>query len=466
MPPTKSCATPSVNDALAASHDERIAAFQEFVRIPSISMAPENVDDCRTAAAWLMQRMTGSGLENAEICETGGLPVVYADWLHAPGAPTVLVYGHYDVQPVTPIEAWDGDPFEARICEGRLIGRGTADDKGQVLIHLDAISTLLSVRGRLPVNIRFIVEGEEECDDEHFDTWLLANPERVEADVVFVSDTGFFEGDIPAITVGLRGLVSLQIDVQGSPVQLHSGSHGGVARNPALALATILAGLVDESGRVAVDGFYDDVVELSDQQRTALADLPFDEAAYLDQLGVSAGVGERGRTLLERRGTRPTLDVNGIWGGFTGDGLMTIVPASAHAKVSCRIVVAQRPDRIVAALRTHILAQAPTGVRVEVTELGGGLPVVVATDSWFVEAASQAVDRAFGQPPVFVWEGGSIPACEAMSRILRIPVLVLGFTPPNCNTHAPNEWMSLEHYERGVMTVIDFMDRAGARGQG
>jgi len=464
MTATDSLATRSVQDVFAATHDERIAAFKEFVRIPSVSMAPEHADDCRAAATWLTRRMMQAGLENVEICQTGGLPVVYGDWLHAPGAPTVLVYGHYDVQPVAPIDAWDGDPFDAHISEGRITGRGTADDKGQVLIHLDAVSTLLTARGELPVNVRFIVEGEEECDDEHFEDWLLANADRVDADVVFVSDTGFFEGDIPAITVGLRGLVSLQIDVHGSAVQLHSGSHGGVAENPALALATILAGLVDESGRIAVDGFYDDVVELSDQQKSALADLPFDETAYLDQLGVSASVGETGRTLLERRGTRPTLDVNGIWGGFTGDGLMTIVPSSAHAKLSCRIVVAQRPERIVAALRAHVVAHTPTGVSVEITELGGGLPVVVPTDSWFVDAASRAIDEAFAQRPVFVWEGGSIPACEAMSRILDIPVLILGFTPPNCNTHAPNEWMSLDHYERGVMTVIGFLDRAGARG--
>jgi len=450
---------------LASSRDRRMSQLAEFVAFPSVSMDSQHVQDCHAAAGWLAQRMCSLGIDNVEVSPTGGLPIVYGDWLHAPGAPTVLVYGHYDVQPVEPHAEWDTDPFTVVVQGDRISGRGTADDKGQILIHLDAVEALLATTGTLPVNLRFVFEGEEESDAEHFDDWVVAHRDQLRSDVAFVSDTGLFEGNIPAITVGLRGLLGFQIDVYGSPVQLHSGSHGGVARNPALALATILNSFLDDNGKIAIAGFYDEVAELSPSAREQLEALPFDDASYLAALGVDQSVGETGRSLLERRGARPTLDVHGIWGGFRGEGLMTVIPASAHAKVSCRLVPNQEPGRIAELVRKHVSAHLPSGVRVEVSSLGQGAPLEVPTDSWVVSEAAAAVGSAFGREPVYVWEGGSIPACEALGRLLEVPVVIMGFTPPNCNTHAPNEWMSLSCYEFGLETVVRFLTQVGVAAQ-
>jgi acetylornithine deacetylase/succinyl-diaminopimelate desuccinylase-like protein len=405
-------------------------------------------------------------MEHVDVAETGGHPIVYADWLHAPDAPTVLVYCHYDVQPVDPLELWTSPPFEPVIEDNRIRGRGVADDKGQLHLHLRATEALLATRGGLPVNLKFVFEGEEESSSIHLDAWLNANRGRLAADFAVISDTGFFEGNLPAITVGLRGLMYAQIDVTGTAVDLHSGGYGGAVQNPANALASIIAGLKGADGRILIPGFYDDVVALDPAERERFAALPFDEAAYLDRLGLPALFGEEGYSTLERRGARPTLDVNGIWGGFQGEGSKTIIPAHAHAKVSCRLVPNQDPDRIFAAFRDHVLRIAPPGVRVEVCSLGGGFPSVTPVDHPATQAAARALEATFGKAPLFVREGGSIPICATFEDTLDLPVVLLGLGQPDSHAHAPNEWMDLRNYETGIRAVARMWDEVAALGKG
>ena len=449
---------PALADYLDAHAAERLDSYKDFIRIPSISALPEHAADCRRAAEWIVADLERIGMEHAEVAETGGHPIVYADWLHAEGAPTVLVYCHYDVQPVDPLDLWTSPPFEPIVDGDRILGRGVADDKGQLHLHLRTIEALLATRGRLPVNLRIAFEGEEESSSVHLEPWLIANRDRLRADFALISDTGFFEGNIPSITVGLRGLMYAQIDVIGSAVDLHSGGFGGTVENPANALARIIAGLKDEAGRILIPGFYDEVVELTDEERRRFAELPFDETAYLDRLGLPALQGEPGYSTLERRGARPTLDVNGLWGGFQGEGSKTIIPAHAHAKVSCRLVTAQDPERIFAAFREHVLRIAPKGVRVEVSMLGGGRPSLTPIDHPAAQAAARALEATFGRAPVFVREGGSIPICASFEDVLELPVVLLGFSPPDDHAHAPNEWMDLGNYEAGIRTVVRFWD--------
>jgi acetylornithine deacetylase/succinyl-diaminopimelate desuccinylase-like protein len=443
---------------LARTHEGRYESYLSFLRIPSISALPEHAGDCRDTAQWLTDSLAAAGLEHAELCETGGHPVVYADWLHAPGAPTVLVYGHYDVQPVDPLDLWTSPPFEPVIDGERLLARGAADDKGQIHAHLMAAAAILVTRGAFPVNLRYLFEGEEESGSVNLERWLAANKERLAADVVVVSDTGFFEGNVPAITIGLRGLMYAQIDVVGSPVDLHSGGYGGAVENPANALAQIIAALKGPDGRIRIPGFYDDVVALSEADRAEFAALPFDEEAYLRHLGLPALVGEVGYSTLERRGVRPTLDVNGLWGGFTGAGSKTIIPAHAHAKISCRLVAAQDPKRVFEGFRTFVEEIAPPGVTISVTLLGTGRPSLMPKDHAATRAAARALEATFGRAPVYIREGGSIPVCASFESILGLPVVLLGFTQPDCNAHAPNEWMDLRNYETGIRTIARMWD--------
>jgi acetylornithine deacetylase/succinyl-diaminopimelate desuccinylase-like protein len=463
MPDTHAApTTDALADALAAhleaTHDERIESYKEFLRIPSISGIPAHAADCRRAAAWLVDALTAAGVEHAEAFETGGHPVVYADWLHAPGAPTVIVYGHYDVQPTDPLDLWTSPPFEPVVVGGRMLARGAADDKGQVHAHVMAAGAILATAGRFPVNVKYLFEGEEESSSANLDRWLTDNRDRLRADAAIISDSGFFEGNLPAITLSLRGIMYAQIDVVGTAVDLHSGSYGGAVQNPANALATILAALKGPDGRIRIPGFYDDVKPLSDEDRAALAELPFDETEYLEKLGLPALVGEVGYTTLERRSIRPTLDVNGLWGGFAGDGTKTIIPAHAHAKVSCRLVAAQDPDRIFEAFRAYVEEVAPPGVTVTVTDLGGGHPSLTPVDHPLTRAAARAIEATFGRAPVYIREGGSIPVAASFATILGLPVVLLGITPPDENAHAPNEWMGLDNYETGIRTFARMFD--------
>jgi acetylornithine deacetylase/succinyl-diaminopimelate desuccinylase-like protein len=422
---------------------------------------PERAADCQRAAEWIAADLAASGIEHVEVSDTGGHPVVYGDWLHASGAPTVLVYCHYDVQPVDPIEPWQSPPFEPEIRDGRILARGAADDKGQLHAHLRAVEAMLVTRRQLPVNVRYVFEGEEESGSVHLDAWLEANRDRLRADVAVISDTSFFEGNLPAITVSLRGLTYCQVDVYGPDLDLHSGGFGGVVENPAIALARIVAGLKMPDGRVAVPNFYDDVVPLTASEREALEALPFDEDAYREGIGVPALAGEAGYGVLERRGARPTLDVNGIWGGFQGHGSKTIIPAHAHAKISCRLVADQDPDRIFELVRDEVMRLAPPGVRVDVQNLHGGRPSQTPIDHPATRAAARALEAVFGEPPLYLREGGSIPVCASFEAILGLPVVLLGFANPDCNAHAPNESLVLDNYEGAIRTIVRMFDELG-----
>jgi acetylornithine deacetylase/succinyl-diaminopimelate desuccinylase-like protein len=406
------------------------------------------------------------GIEHVEVAETGGHPVVYGDWLHADGAPTVVVYCHYDVQPVDPLDLWDSPPFEPVVVGDRILARGAADDKGQLHLHLRATEAILATRGRLPVNLKFVFEGEEESGSENLDRWLAANRERLAADFAVISDTGFFDGNLPAITIGLRGLMYAQIDVVGTAVDLHSGVYGGAVQNPANALAQIIAVLKGPDGRIRIPGFYDDVVSLSEADRASIADLPFDEEVYRSNLGLPALVGEAGFSTLERRGARPTLDVNGIWGGFQGEGTKTIIPAHAHAKVSSRLVANQQPERIFELFQAYVAEIAPPGVVTSVQFLGGGHPSLTPVDHPATQAAARALEATFGRAPVYIREGGSIPVCATFEQTLGLPVVLFGFDPPDQRAHAPNEWMDLTNYERGIRAVARMWDEVAGIDRG
>ncbi len=353
---------PAIEAALQASRDTRADALLELARIPSISALPEHAADVAAAAVWIADRLRGLGATEVEVVSTDLHPIVYGKIHEAPGAPTVIVYCHYDVQPVDPLDLWETTPFDPFVRDGRFVGRGVADDKGQIVMHLSAIDALRTV-GRSPaVNLTFVFEGEEEFGSASLDAWIERNQDRLAADAVVISDTGYFEGNLPAITIALRGIMYAQIDVELAPVDLHSGVYGGTVENPANALATIIAALKGPDGRVRVPGFYDDVVALTPEEREAMAGLPFDDDAFRSGIPVTALAGEAGWTVLERKTARPTLDVNGIWGGFQGEGAKTIIPAHAHAKVSTRLVADQDPDRIFACLRDFVAEIAPPGV--------------------------------------------------------------------------------------------------------
>jgi acetylornithine deacetylase/succinyl-diaminopimelate desuccinylase-like protein len=447
----------AVEGWLGSRTEERLADYLDFLRIPTISTLPDHAAEVRRGAEWLAGRLRLAGLEHVEVAGTDGHPVVYADWLHAgDGRPTVLVYGHYDVQPVDPLELWDRPPFDPRVEDGRVFGRGAADDKGQVHLHLWAAMAWLEAAGRLPVNVRYVFEGEEESGSPNLDAWLEANRARLAADVAVISDTGFFEGNHPALTIGLRGMTYLQVDVTGPDLDLHSGTWGGLVQNPANALARILASLRHADGRVAVPGFYDEVRALDDAERAEFARLPFDEVAVARQLGVPGLFGEPGYSPLERRGARPTLDVNGVWGGFQGAGSKTIIPAHAHAKLSCRLVPDMDPARTFAIVRDAILAVDVPGVRVEVRRLNDGRWTLTPADHPAARAAARCLTAVFGAEPYLLREGGSIPAAASFASILGLPVVLLGFTNPDDQAHAPNESMVLANYEGGLRTVARY----------
>ena len=448
----------AIESYLDDRRDERLESYKALLRIPSISALPQHAADCQATAEWIAADLQAMGIEHVEIAQTDSHPIVYGDWLHAKGAPTVIVYCHYDVQPVDPLELWESPPFEPVVVGDRILARGSADDKGQLHLHLRATEAILATRGSLPVNLKFVFEGDEESNAIHLERWLEANKSRLAADFAVISDTGFFEGNVPAITVALRGIMYAQIDVTGTAVDLHSGSYGGAVQNPANALAQIIAALKGPDGRIRIPGFYDDVVALTDAERAALAALPFDEDAYQEHLGVPALAGEAGFATLERRGARPTLDVNGMWSGFQGEGTKTIIPAHAHAKISCRLVTAQDPERIFEQFRAFVAEIAPPGVVTTVTNLGGGRPSLTPIDHPATQAAARALEAAFGQEPVYIREGGSIPVTSSFEQILDLPVVLMGFDPPDQHAHAPNEWMDLTNYERGIRAVVRMWD--------
>lgn len=431
-----------------------VEELNAFLRIPSVSARSEHRDDVRACAEFLAERMKEAGLPKVEVVETRGHPVVLGERTAAPGRPTLLFYGHYDVQPVDPLDEWTSPPFEPQLRDGRLYARGSADDKGQVYLHVKALQAFLETSGELPVNLKFVVEGEEEVGSANLEPLLRERAEQLRCDGVIISDTPMFDATTPSICVGLRGLVYFEIHVQGPRQDLHSGSYGGSVVNPANALAEILTRLKDETGRVTVPRFYDRVKPLSPEEKRSLAALPFDEEEYREELGVAAlGGGEPGFSPLERIWARPTLDVNGLLSGYTGEGSKTIIPARAMAKVSCRLVPDQDPGEIEEQFVRRVLDLAPAGVRVEVRRMHGAHPWAEDPKGPLFQAAARALERAFGREPVFTREGGSIPIVPLFQKMFRAPCVLLGFTLPNCNAHSPNEWISVDLYHKGIHTV-------------
>jgi len=443
----------TLEDFCAAERDRQLAWLTEYVQIPSISSSPEHVTEVRRCAEWSARQMERIGLAHVQVLETGGHPVVYADWLQAAGAPTAVVYGHYDVQPVDPLDLWHSPPFEPAVRGGDLYGRGSVDDKGQVLMHWAAIEALFQTYGRLPMNVKFLLEGEEEIGSPNLDAFIASHLDLLRAEVAVISDTAMYGHDMPSLCYGLRGLAYLQVDVSGPNSDLHSGSFGGAVVNPANALAWILAQLKSEDGVVNVPGFYDAVRPLSIEERVELGKLPFDEAQYRAELGVDALAGEAGYSVLERLWARPTLDVNGLWSGFQGPGAKTIIPSEAHAKISCRLVPDQEPEHIAELISKHIAAIAPKGVRVSVEQLHGGRPSITTIDHPATRAARRALELAFQKEVVFMREGGSIPVVATFDELLRIPTVLLGVGLPDEHAHAPNERLNLENFYRGVLAA-------------
>ncbi len=435
----------------------------EFLRIPSISAQPAHAADVRRNAEHLATCARDAGFASVELVETAGHPAVYAERMVDPALPTVLVYGHHDVQPVDPLDEWVSPPFEPQVRDNRLYARGAVDDKGQVFMHLKAVEAHLRTRGELPVNLRMLVEGEEEIGSLHFSDLVDTLRDRLVADVAVVSDTGIFARGVPSLTVGLRGLCGGEVHVRGPSLDLHSGVFGGAVQNPIEALARMLASLKDPAtGRVTVPGFYDDVVAPTAAEREAYASLPFSEEEFRAAAGgIPETVGEEGWSVLERRWVRPTLEINGIWGGYQGEGSKTIIPAHATAKISCRLVPAQRPEVICERLEAALHAAAPPGVTVEVSLKPGGNPVVTPADHPAVRAASRAMAAVFGTEPVLIREGGSIPPVEVFQRVLGIQSVLVGVGLPDDRIHAPNEKFDLDHYAMGVRVLARLWDEVG-----
>lgn len=439
-----------------------VSELREWVKIPAISADPAHKDDLVRNAEHLATELRRLEADRVEIWPTGGgsgHPTVFAEWRHAPGAPTLLVYGHHDVQPVDPLEEWISPPFSAEIREGRMWGRGVVDDKGQVWIHVKAIESFLKTGpGRLPINVKLIVEGEEEIGSDHLDAVMHEHAKDLEADFVCVSDTAMFGRGIPSLCVGLRGLAIVEVHVEGPAQDLHSGSFGGGVANPVNALARMIASLHDADGRVTVDGFYDEVRPLTETERAEIASLPFDEEEWLGMAGSPAVFGEAGFSTLERIWARPTLDCNGISGGFAGEGSKTIVPARAMAKITCRLVPDQEPDVIARRVSAHLERVAPPGVRVRVVVSPGGLPYLAPTDHPVFEIAKRAFAKAFGRETVFMREGGSIPFVRTIADATGKPCLLMGFGQPDENAHAPNEWLDLENFHLGIKSAAHLYD--------
>jgi acetylornithine deacetylase/succinyl-diaminopimelate desuccinylase-like protein len=442
----------NVIDYVHTHRDRYVAELKEFLAIPSISALPERAADVARCAEWTADQMRQIGLEHVEPIATPGNPVVYGDWCHAEGAPTILFYGHYDVQPVDPIDLWDSPPFEATVREGEIYARGAADDKGQVFMHLKAIEAHLKTSGRLPVNIKLIVEGEEEVGSVNLDRFVRDHRARIAADVVVISDSAMFDRGVPSICYALRGLVYYQIDLRGTTSDLHSGVFGGAVANPAMVLAQVLSHMKDRGGRIKIPGFYDRVRSLSDEERRAWAALPFNEKKYRQDLGAPKLAGEAGYTVLERVWARPTFEVNGLLSGFTGAGSKTVIPAVAMAKVSMRLVPDQDPGEIARQFEAHVRKVAPSTVTLTLTRMHGGKPWITAYDNPFVRAAGRAIERGFGTAPVFCREGGSIPVVSTFQEELGVPAVLFGVGLPDENAHAPNERLDLGNFHNGIVS--------------
>ncbi|MCA9984615.1 MAG: dipeptidase [Anaerolineales bacterium] len=443
-------------------HQERfIDELIEFVSIPSVSALPQHASDVRQAGEWVRERMSAAGIENAAVMETGGHPVVYGDWLHAgPDQPTILIYGHFDVQPADPFELWTDAPFKPVIRDGRMYARGASDDKGGMMTPILAVEALLATNGKLPINVKFLFEGQEEIGSPQLARFVADHAELLACDMVYSSDGLQWSADEPCLVVALKGLCKLQIDVYGASSDLHSGLHGGGIPNPIHALSQIIASMRSADGKILVEGFYDEVVPLSAEDKAHIAAVPFDLEAYKTELGIADIYGEPGYTTRERLWARPTLELNGIWGGFQGEGSKTVIPREAHAKITCRLVADQDPQQIEAAIRAHVLRVAPAGVRIEFQNTGGGSPAyLMPLDHPGNQAAFDVLEAVYGQAPYITRLGGSIGVVPAFLQSLGAYTIMLGFSVGDENLHAPDEFFRLRNYIRGQQVYCRLLER-------
>jgi acetylornithine deacetylase/succinyl-diaminopimelate desuccinylase-like protein len=437
--------------------EQHLDELKQFLSIPSISALSEHKKDINEAAQWLASQLEKAGLEGVEIHPTNGHPIIYAEHIHAPGKPTVLIYGHYDVQPVDPLHLWDTPPFEPNIRDGKLYARGATDDKGQIYMHVKAIEAILSQEKELPVNIKLCIEGEEEIVSPNMSAFMNTNQQKLAADVVLISDTSLLEKGKPAISTGLRGFCSLEVSVHTANTDLHSGTYGGGVPNALHALVSLLASLHDDQGRVAVDGFYEGVPELSSTMREEFAKQHFNEAKIRESLNLDTLYGEEGYSFVERVGARPTLELNGVYGGFQGEGTKTIIPKEARAKITCRLVGDQDPQATLDRISAHLQVNVQPGAKLQITQLEKGRAFNMDPDQPMLQKAADAYERVYGTRALFTKDGGSIPIVETFSRVLSAPVVMMGFGLPDENLHAPNEHFNLENFDKGLLTIVEFL---------
>src|SRR6516165_1292949 len=445
-------------------HQSRfLEGLTAFLRIPSISTLSEHKPDVRRAAEFAVRELRATGMTAAELIEGEGNPLVYAEWLGAPGKPTILFYGHYDVQPPDPLDEWKSPPFEPEVRGDNIYARGACDDKGQVYIQIKAVEGLLKTTGKLPVNVKFLLEGEEETGGEHIEAYVKTRPPRLKADAAVVCDTEMFAPELPTLCVGLRGMVYYELAVEGASHDLHSGVYGGAAPNPIMAIAEIVTALKDRNGRILIPGFYDRVVPPSQKERDAWARLPFNEKEYTEfEMGATELTGEPGVPLFERVWARPTLEVHGIRGGFTAEGAKTVIPARAVAKVSARLVADQRPAEAAEQIKAAVKAACPRGVTAEFKVLHAGAPSLTNPDNQYIHAAAEAMKQVFGKETVYIRSGGSIPIVGVFDESLGIPSVMMGFGLPDDNLHAPNEKFHLPNFYRGIETIARYLEILGS----
>src|SRR5437868_10184206 len=440
-----------------------LGELKELLRIPSVSTLPEHKNDVRRAAEFVASEMKRIGLEHVEVISTSGHPLVYADWLHASGKPTLLCYGHYDVQPAEPLDEWHSPPFEPTERNQNLYARGAVDDKGQMYMHLKALESLMKTgNGKLPINVRLIIEGEEEVGGETISAFVREHPEKLKCDVALISDTELFAPGLPTLCVGLRGMVYTEMEAQGAKTDLHSGLYGGAAPNPLEALARIISRLKDENGRILIPGFYDRVQKPTDEELAAWKRLPFDEEHYRQtEVGSNVLTGETDYSVLYRTWARPTVEVHGMPGGFVGPGAKTVIPARACAKVSMRLVPDQLPDEIFKLYRDYVKTLVPAGIQLNVRQIHIADPIVVRTDNSFVRAAADAMRDVFGKETVYMRSGGSIPIVADFEKSLKVPSVMMGFGLPDDNLHAPNEKFHIPNFYSGIESIILWMQKLG-----
>jgi acetylornithine deacetylase/succinyl-diaminopimelate desuccinylase-like protein len=450
---------------VSANQQRFLNELKEFIRIPSISTLPEHSDDVRRAAQFVADSLKTAGLENVDIIETARHPLVYADWLHAPGKPTVLCYGHYDVQPPDPVELWESPPFEPSERGGNLYARGSSDDKGQMYMHVKAIEALFAIYGKLPVNIKFIVEGEEEVGGASISKYVAENGEKLKADVALVSDTALYAEGMPTLCIGLRGLMYTEVIAKGPGRDLHSGLYGGAAPNAVFGLIELLAKAKNADGVIQVPGIYDDVEAPAQAELDSWKSLPFNESEFLSKETLSSAItGEPGYSVFEKTWARPTMEVHGIAGGFTGAGAKTVIPATATAKVSFRLVPNQKPEKVIAAWKDFVANNTPKGIETEVRVLSASPAVVVNPDHPAIQVAAKAFSDVFDRPTVFIRSGGSIPIVGEFAKHVGIPTILMGFGLPDDGLHSPNEKYKIDNYYRGIMTVAHFFEQYAEAG--